>query len=442
MMTPLKNRLRGIACIGIFLASINSIAGPQQTPKITLPDGATLEFYSISMGERLEKSLGIEECLEIRYAHAPLPEWHSVTGTVMSHRETHSTSPVQIRFRYSQPAEWKWDVYLVDGQGIESKAREFARSDHDQSGRKFEGPNKGWFWIDAYCSRRDFYHLRIRPHQMEYDPYDIPSLPLVAQLKIKNTVKVDSAPERWSSAPVVAKQGQVELLMKSFIRRRQPKVDAAERTSGEFEERHPFKGEMPYVPDTDSMTIWDQSGNMMHFNGPVYPAVNGFKLWDRDTFMSDDRFYRVKVDLFRRPTIPELFKSSEVFHFSHITAPGHEAVNTVSTLVVGGRKLTLERVNPTPQGRSGLVLTGDLPRLGERLVLVDAIDDHGRRLAGLEAQSGAMILRESAIGIEDQPATGVVFPFELPQDAAWLSVDFAFDKATTFEFKVAPKFVD
>uniref|UniRef100_UPI0037847523 hypothetical protein n=1 Tax=Prosthecobacter sp. TaxID=1965333 RepID=UPI0037847523 len=441
MLIPRQRKFTAIGLCLFVTALMIFIIGHRRAQTITLPDGTTLNFHSISIGERMDKSLGISEYFEVRYAHAPLPILKDSGGTITSNPERHSTSAVQIRLRYSGPAESNWDVYLVDGQGIESKARVKVSVDYPR--RESEGPNEqGWFLIDAYYSRQDSYHLRFRPSALDYDPWDIPSLPLMAEWKVKNTAKVNTASEKGSPAPLVAKQGRVELLMKRFVRRRQPRQDADERTLGEFEVRHPFKAELPYTADTKSMTIWDQSGNMMHFNGPVNGGRNRIKLWDRDTFMSDDDCYRVSVDLYRRPTVPELFNSNEVFCFSHIPAPGREAIVVGSSLVVGGRKLTLERVTPTGKERSGLVLTGNLPAPGERLILVDAIDDHGRRLAGIESKPGAQILRDSAIGIEDKPITEVVFPFELSQDTSWFSVDFAFDKPLTFEFKVAPEFVD
>lgn len=158
--------------------------------------------------------------------------------------------------------------------------------------------------------------------------------------------------------------------------------------------------------------------------------------------MSDDDCYRVSVDLYRRPTVPELFDSNEVFRFSHIPAPGREVIAVGDSLVIGGRRLTLERVTPGGTANSGLVLTGNLPLPGERLILVEATDDHGRQLAGIESKSGARILRDTAIGIEGKPVTEIVFPFELPQDAASFNAHFAFDKPHTFEFKVLPAFVD
>lgn len=429
----------GVMCVGCLLAAIFLSKRQHWDTRVTLPDGVVLEFHSISVGERLAQSLGIDEYFQVRFEHAALPGLKDAEPS-LRHPETHSTSPVQIRFRYSLPVDWKWDVYLVDGQGVESKARVFARRDPSRHG--VNAPREGWIWVDAYFSRRDFYHLRFRPKTPDYDPWDIPSLPLGTEVKIKNSVKVKGGSETGSSVPIVAKQGQLELLMKSFIRCRQPRDEVQERTCAKFELRHMFKEDMPYVADTDAMTIWDQSGNMMRFQGPASSAGGFIKLWDRDTFMSDDACYRVNVDLYRRSGVPELFSSDEVLHFPKIPAPSIEAVPVGHTVVVGGRKLTLDRVTSSGKGRGELVFTGDLPLLGERLILVDAVDDHGRQLTGSGGAPGEPISNGYAMGTKDQPATEVIFYFELPEDTASISATFAFEKPAGFEFKVAPTFVD
>jgi hypothetical protein len=433
-----------VSCIGIaVLLLVASYYFDFRSPaaqKITLPDGTTLVVHSISVGERMEKSLGITEYFEVRYSHPPLPGLEDHVRTFLGYPETHSTSPVQIRLRYERPGKWKWDVYLVDGQGIESKARVFGRLDHPE--RDSEAPNEGWLWIDAYHSRRDFYHLRFRPEQREYDPYEIPSLPLVAEWKVKNTSKVTTPPEKGAHPPLSAQQDRVELVLTNFIRRRQPRQDAAERTSAEFEARHPFKDEMPYVASTNSMTLWDQSGNTMQFNGPVSGFGNRIQLWGRDTFMSDDDCYRVSVTLHRSAALPEVFAADEIFHFSRIPAPGDKDVPVGRSLMVGGRKLTIKQLNATQSGQSSLCLTGDLPAAGEQLVIVDAVDDQGQRIVGIESKSGCQIWPDSATGPDDNPAPQVCFNIKLPQSVRWFNVDFAFDKPAKFEFKVSPKFVD
>lgn len=264
MPTP---RQRKITVIGLCLfvtALVIFIIGHRRAQTITLPDGTILNFHSISIGERMDKSMQNSGYV-IKYIHAPLTESKDSAGTMNNLNEPHGTSAVQIRLRYSKPAESNWDVYLVDGQGIESKTQVL-----DYPELESEAPNEqGWLCIDAYYSRRDFYHLRFRPSTFDDDPWDIPSLPLMAEWRVKNTAKVEGAPEKGLPAPLMAKQGRVELLLESFVRRRQPRQDAYERTSGVFEVRHPFKAESPYLADTNAMTIWDHSGNMMHFNGPV-----------------------------------------------------------------------------------------------------------------------------------------------------------------------------
>ena len=433
-----------VSCISIALLLL--VAGywfdfrSPTAQKIALPDGTTLVMHSISIGERLDKPLGLTEYFEVRYSHPPLPDLIDHVRAPRGHPEKHSTSPVQIRLRYERQGKWKWDVYLVDGQGIESKARVFGRLDHPE--RDSEALNEGWLWIDAYHSRRDFYHVRIRPEQREYDPYNIPSLPLAAEWKVKNTSKVTTPPEKGSLPPLSAQHDRVELVLKNFIRRRQPREDAAERTSAEFETRHPFKGEMPYVASTDSMTLWDQSGNSMHFNGPSSCFGNRIQLWDRDTFMSDDDCYGVSVTLHRRATLPEVFAAEETFHFSRIPVPSDKDVHVGRSLIVGGRKLTIKQLSATQGGHSTLCLTGDLPAAGEQLVIVDAVDDQGQRLVGIESNSSARIWPDSATGPEDGPRPEICFNIKLPQSVRWFDVDFAFDKAAKFEFKVSPKFVD
>jgi hypothetical protein len=331
-------------------------------------------------------------------------------------------------------------VYIVDGQGIESKARVFSCGDHPEGDR--EAANEGWLWIDAYLSRRDFYQLRFRPEQMEYDPYDIPSLPLVAEWKVKNTSKVTTPSQKGSLPPLSAQSGRIELVMNHFIRRRQPRQDAAERTNAIFESKHPFQAQMPYVASTGSMSLRDQSGNSMHFNGPSSCFGNRIQLWDRDTFMSDDDCYQVSVTLHRRGALPEVFAPEEIFHFSRIPAPGDKDVYVGRPLNVGGRKLTVKQLSATQDGRSEICLTGDLPVAGEQLVIVDAVDDQGQQIIGTESKSGHQIWPDAAGGSDDASMKELYFSIKLPQSVRWFDVDFAFDKAAKFEYKVSPKFVD
>jgi hypothetical protein len=417
--------------------------GVLHAQRIALPDGVVLTFDSLSVGKKIEKPAGSTEYLPIKYQHSPLPTPPAGGPAQISLDETRRSSPVQIRLRYAKKGEGLLDVYLVDGKGMESKARVYGRPDHPE--RPQEAADEGWLCIDAYLSRQDFYHLRFRAHSEEYDPYDIPSLALAGDWRIKNTAKVESKPEKGSLAPLAVTQGQVTLVMKSFIRRRQPREDAAERTSAEFEVKHPFKADLPYEASTDSMTMWDQSGNQIHFGSPACSFGNSIKLWARDTFMSDDDCYGVRVDIWRRPTVPELFKEEELFHFNHIPVPGKEDNDQAGiTVTHGDRKLTLRSMTSAAGGRPALVLTGSLPAHGEQFVLVDAVDDHGRHLAGVNAPAGCRICEDSVPHWDPPaiPAKEMMFRLELPKDVAWINADFTFDKALSFEFKVTPELVD
>jgi hypothetical protein len=427
---------------------------------VTLPDSTRVVFERVSVGRPVKPlPAGWDPALPC-YEHGPV----QVEGGRWSERwaELHAKLPAFAQqwlpkptykavevlptavpafliLHYSGELEGNLEAWLRDGNGFEFKPKcaTYRLSSADPQGKLV---------LDGYLSRRPIYQVVFRPAHDDGNSLAITRLPPVAMLEFANPIPATAPEFAGTSAPMKVAFDGAEFELEKIVRRKTACTDASTgpaSASGlwvEFALRRSGEVHKGWDFPPEGFQVADAVGNSLR-NEPMISMARekprkGHLMYGRGPLLSDDSVLRVTIKGWRTSRDRTLFADDELFRFTGIPGPGSEDKDLSMSAVVRGRELKLVKVTQAMSKlRQGLfVFEGNVAK-DERVVIVEAQDDHGRNLLRNFDPLNGQVWTDFCQG----GGTELAFNVHLALDASTFSVTMAIVKPGVAEFLLRPE---